>query len=420
MLKRWIIIVAALALVGAGTYLGFSYLSVGASAPGSDDITVEIPIESGSEIIAEGRVVPLDDVTACFAAEGIVRQVLVAEGDQIEAGQVLARLDLRSREIGLAQAVAQEQGAQARLDLARRGPDAVDLEAVLAGVEVARAGLQSAQGGLASATANLARATKSATEEELAIAGHQVEQAKNALWAAQAQRDAICGRVGKGAQEADCDAAQAGVQQTQEAVYIAELGVERLLARPLAEEVAAAQAQVLQAQGQVASVEAQVLKAEADYRRAAKGPSAESVRMAEADLAQAQTAVRHAQLALEQSELRAPRGGTVVRTDLKVGQPVSPSSGSVLIADLTRWVVETTDLSELSVVQVQVGDQAILRFDALPDVELKGVVTDIAPLGELQRGEITYKVTLSPQEPDPRLAWNMTSEVSIIPSQPNK
>lgn len=109
--------------------------------------------------------------------------------------------------------------------------------------------------------------------------------------------------------------------------------------------------------------------------------------------------------------------GTVIRVDMQVGQPVGPSAGSVRIADLSRWVVETTDLSELSVVQIQVGARALLRFDALLDCELEGAVTEISPLGELTRGEIAYAVTITPRELDPRLAWNMTAEVGIMPSK---
>jgi HlyD family secretion protein len=109
--------------------------------------------------------------------------------------------------------------------------------------------------------------------------------------------------------------------------------------------------------------------------------------------------------------------GHVIKVDLKVGQPVGPTSGLVHIADLTRWVVETTDLSELSVVSIALGDRAVVRFDALPDLSLEGTVTVIEALGEMTRGEIAYRVTITPEQVDPRLRWNMTADVSIMPTQ---
>ena len=298
MLKRWLIIVVAVVLIAAGAYLGFDYLSVDASAPGSDDLVVEIPVEAGQEIIAEGRVVPVDEATALFATGGTVRQVLVAEGELVSVGQDLARLDARPMEIKLEQAVAQAQAAQARLDLADLGPDAIDLAASLAAIDVARANVQSAQGGVSSARAQLARTSKPASTEEIAIGQHQIEQAKNSRWAAHAQRDAVCGRVGKGAQEADCDAAQAAVQQAEQQASIAGLQLDPLLARPEPEDVASAQALLEQAEGQLAVAEAQVLQSEANHRLSAKEPSPEAIRAAQSDLAQAEAAVRQAQLAL--------------------------------------------------------------------------------------------------------------------------
>jgi HlyD family secretion protein len=89
----------------------------------------------------------------------------------------------------------------------------------------------------------------------------------------------------------------------------------------------------------------------------------------------------------------------------------------VRLADLSGWRVETTDLTELSVVRIKGGDRAIITFDALPGVEIPGTVTRINALGENRRGDITYTAVITPDEQDARLRWNMTASVMIVPAE---
>ncbi|HEX4421694.1 MAG TPA: efflux RND transporter periplasmic adaptor subunit [Kofleriaceae bacterium] len=96
-----------------------------------------------SVLVAPGHVEPVhDSVKLAFEAQGRIAEILVDEGDQVRAGQVLARLDdrlARSRvaatEAGLAQ-------AKARYLLARRGPRAEDLAAARAEADAAAASAQ--------------------------------------------------------------------------------------------------------------------------------------------------------------------------------------------------------------------------------------------------------------------------------------
>ncbi len=70
------------------------------------------------------------------------------------------------------------------------------------------------------------------------MAQSQLEQAKNSLWSAQVRRDATCGQT----KEADCDAAQATVQNAEEAVRIATINLQQLQDAPTEQDLAAAQA----------------------------------------------------------------------------------------------------------------------------------------------------------------------------------
>ncbi len=68
-------------------------------------------------------------------------------------------------------------------------------------------------------------------------------------------------------------------------------------------------------------------------------------------------------------------------------------------------------------VQLQEGDTVVVRFDALPGVELPGTVERIKSIGENKQGDITYTVIIQPQSHEQRLRWNMTASVVITPEQ---
>jgi HlyD family secretion protein len=120
-----------------------------------------------------------------------------------------------------------------------------------------------------------------------------------------------------------------------------------------------------------------------------------------------------AQVTLAEAELRAPFAGTIAALDVQVGEYVAPGTPVVQLADLATWQIETTDLTERNILRIRAGSQATVTFDAIPDLELHGTVSRIRPLGENKQGDITYTVTIMPDQQDSRLYWNMTASVTI-------
>jgi multidrug resistance efflux pump len=94
-------------------------------------------------IVAPGHVEPVHDpVKLAFEAQGRIAEILVDEGDSVKRGQVLARLDDRLAKAQVAAAEAQLGQAQARYQLARRGPRSEDIAAARADAEAAAASAQ--------------------------------------------------------------------------------------------------------------------------------------------------------------------------------------------------------------------------------------------------------------------------------------
>jgi multidrug resistance efflux pump len=144
-----------------------------------------------------------------------------------------------------------------------------------------------------------------------------------------------------------------------------------------------------------------------DYVRALQtGPESQS-------LIPAKTALDKARAVLELYELRAPIGGTILNFDPKVGEMASPGVPVAFLADTSRWTVETKDLAEIDIARVALGQNVIVKLDALPDEQFQGSVTAIDPVGKEYLGDMTYKVTITLEQADPRFLWNMTATVDI-------
>lgn len=145
------------------------------------------------------------------------------------------------------------------------------------------------------------------------------------------------------------------------------------------------------------------------------GLDPDQVRALEARLDAAQAAVDSANADIDALLLRASMAGTVVDVDLTIGQQVNAGEVVMSLADYSSWVVKTDSLTEIEVIDVSLDQQVEVVLDALPDIELKGVVTNINERFEEKRGDITYTVTVELQETDPRMRWGMTAAVYFMP-----
>jgi len=166
--------------------------------------------------------------------------------------------------------------------------------------------------------------------------------------------------------------------------------------------------------GALDAAQAAVDQAQANLDTLRAGASKSDLAVAAAEVQRAQAALKLAQVSEAEAELRAPFAGTVGAVDVRVGEYVAPTTPVVQLAGFGAWQIETTDLTEQNIVRVQTGSQASVTFDAIPDLELRGTVSRIRPLGESKQGDITYAVTIKLEQQDPRLHWNMTATVAIV------
>jgi multidrug resistance efflux pump len=126
----------------------------------------------------------------------------------------------------------------------------------------------------------------------------------------------------------------------------------------------------------------------------------------------ARTRVAAIESVINQSKLIAPFDGTVIELYLNSGEMVSPGAPILLLADLTTLQVKTTDLNEVDVARVQIGDPVKVTFDALPDTSVTGEVTNIS-LKNAPGSGVYFNVTITLDEIPAALRWGMSAFVEI-------
>jgi HlyD family secretion protein len=101
----------------------------------------------------------------------------------------------------------------------------------------------------------------------------------------------------------------------------------------------------------------------------------------------------------------------IAKLSAKEGSSINAGQTAVTIADFSNWVVKTTDVTEIDVVKLKVGQPVTVTLDALPNVGLKGTIQSIGQSYAENQGDIVYEVTVVLTDTDPGMRWGMTAAV---------
>ena len=116
---------------------------------------------------------------------------------------------------------------------------------------------------------------------------------------------------------------------------------------------------------------------------------------------------------LANAELRAPHAGVITDLNLKVSEYATAGQPVLTIADTSKWLVKTTDLTEVDVVNIEEGQPVTVKLDALSGIEFKGNVLSISQNYSENQGDIVYEVTILLTDIDPLMRWGMTAVVTF-------
>jgi RND family efflux transporter MFP subunit len=193
------------------------------------------------------------------------------------------------------------------------------------------------------------------------------------------------------------------------------------------------QAQVVRARAQIQHAEADLAENQRQLRMAESlhndqvvstdtVEAAQSrVRLAEASLAQSRADLRFAEEQLQNTVIRAPFTGTVVKKMAEVGESVAPippgvnistSSGAIVaLADLDTLEVEA-DVSESNVGKLKDAQPAEVTVEAFPDKRYRAVLRQIIPTADRTKATVQVKVTIL--DKDAALKPEMSAKVSFL------
>lgn len=166
--------------------------------------------------------------------------------------------------------------------------------------------------------------------------------------------------------------------------------------------------------------------AQYDSDRARYDKAQASINSDRAAIASAQANARAAQVAVDQTLIRAPFNGVVLEKHANVGDNITPFSSAsdskgavVTIADMETLEVEA-DVAESNIAKIGVGAPCEIQLDALPELRLSGSVSRIVPTVDRSKATVLVKVRFV--ERDPRVLPDMSAKIAFLskPVPPNE
>ncbi len=132
----------------------------------------------------------------------------------------------------------------------------------------------------------------------------------------------------------------------------------------------------------------------------------------------AQANYRVAQIAVEQTLIRAPFDGVVLTKNANVGDVITPFSSAlgsqaavVTMADMSTLEVEA-DVAESNLSKVRLDQPCEIQLDALPDMRFRGVLHRLVPTVDRSKATVTAKIRFV--DTDPRILPEMAAKVAFL------
>jgi len=376
------------------TFVIFTGLLLGACGTDGRQATESTPIPTvvaDNLIVAEGRIEPTRYVDIAFNANGTVAEVLVSESEQVTEGQVIARLEnSESKQADVANAEeaflqAEQAFNSAQAEALRKLADAHEA------VRKAQYDLDNLD-----IPSDMREMTPN---EALIYTSANLDKARNDFEPYKYLEEQLERELSRE------DPANPQVSRGTAKIY------KRQLDDTWADYNRAIKWTTLESDLEIA--QADVTLAQQEYDRLTSGSDSDEMAVAEAEYATARANLEAARAALADVELRAPFAGTVAGLKVKGGETVSPGQVVISVANFSSWIVKTTDLTELDVINIFEGQEVTITLDAIPDQDISGQVTSIGQNYTEKQGDVVYEVTVELTDTLPNMRWGMTAVVKF-------
>jgi len=385
------------------------------------DLTVEITA-AGNLALSRTEDLSID----LFYQEGTVEEVLVEEGDIVEEGQALVKLDTEEWEDNLDELQDKLTEAERALTAKKRAlvqaeRKVIDLEREVVDKEddVTKAERQvtAKEIAVSQAQLNLDTAEYDLSEiDEVKEAQDAVDEAEDNL---RLIRMVQRGELGGGLQgnfaywnELEVRAEEELAEAQEELQEILN-DLSTRISDDVALDVAEKQLQVKQKQlaledAQIAVDDAEKAVADARYTLEDAQLDVEDARHdvgdAQLDVEDAQKALGDTQEELEKANSKspiivAPFDGFITKVNVEGGDEVLSGTVAVQLANPNKFEAEIM-VSEMDISQIKEGGEAWVQVDALSGLTLPAEVTHISPTATISQGVVNYKVKVEVASPE--------------------
>jgi multidrug resistance efflux pump len=381
--------------------------------------------ENDSNRLRLNGVIEATQATVVAEVEGRVVEIAADEGDAVQAGQTLVRLDDIALQVQVKQAQAAVHAAEANLALVKAGVRSEEVAAAQATLLQAQAerdgaaqAYQDADVILHNPQQLLAQIDSARTSAKLASENVAVAQAKlaEARWWREfydddkGQRKSLDKRIAIA--QGELDAAQA--QWDGATAQVKALEAIRLAPVTL-------RAQVNSAQSAYSMTVSSITVAETELAELKAGPSPEEIALAEAQLHQAQAQLKLAQAYASRAVVQAPLTGVVLSRSAHVGETVQPGAALMSVADLDQ-VTLVVYVPQTQLPHVQLGTPVQVYVDAYPGQMFEGRIVFIAGQAQFtardtqerqERANVVFAVKVRLPNADHRLRAGMAADAVI-------
>jgi RND family efflux transporter MFP subunit len=378
-----------LLVIGTYSLLSSSRAAAFQSAASGDYITQ--PAEMGvlvEAIDATGIAEAGQLAVLTWQTTGIVEEVNVEEGEQVQRGDTLANLQLSSMPEEVISAQSELLAAQQELEEFYASYEGLALAEAQQAVADAQAALEDAQYTLNSLIS---------TADDLAIANAEADMVE--AWFPMIEAKQYYEKY-EGKPTYNMNRVNA-LQEYYDAksVYDAAVRTYNSLTGT------GTATQIAEAEANVAVAEQTLAKAQVDYDSLLAGPTDEEILAAESKVAAAEANLK---LGL----IEAPFDGAVTLALPQVGDYVASGEDAFELQNTASYYVEV-QVNELDINKVQVGQTATVVLDALQDVTYEAQVAKVGSIGDDSSGVVNFTVVVQIAEPDEKIKSGMTAVVSI-------
>ena len=378
-----------------GTLVIASSLIFSACAKQSDSPTSAQPLNAeviSSTVVSEGMLIPQQDAGLTFETSGTVTSIRVSKGDTVKAGDVLMVIGDQT------QLEAQQKSIASDLVNARQALDdlnqnaGVDKQTAWKNLMDAQEVFNTAQEDYDDLDEDEYEDDLQDAEEDIIDAQQDVEDAQTDL---QEYLDLDEDNSTRQRYEDDLKDAQDTYNEEVRAKSEIQLEHDRIV-------------------NAYQDAEAALAVAQAEYDKRQDGPDTDMLASLTAQIDSLQASQSAVEEQLAKMSLIAPFDGQVMEIFIDESEFVSPEQSVLVIANTDQWLAETTDLTELEVVNIKEGQPVSIEAEAYPGVTFSGTVESIGIYPKMDQGDVLYTVRIKVNMRDlPDLKWGMSLTVTF-------